>query len=402
MPGVVRDAGIFYVADGTWTRNASSASLGNDVLYDNTCSAQYFSALQGDRFIDDGRVPGTSSPDSTTSKPGCALAYSVDGFQFAYCTDQASPSFTAAFYSDYLQCTSVVGVPPAASFGLSGLPGTPPGVAVFCWTVTVDAAGSPFVLSAAATNPDFGYAISSTQTTPNHGPIITGSPFACARWDGTSFDPVVNLAESGTGMGNDDLFFTEGGPTSPGCYFFGGNPYGGFWLELYGSTCAPDGNGQAAFCIAGDAGTNACPCAQQPIPGSGGGCLNSFGGVARLAGSGTASLANDTVVLSGTGMPALSSALYFQGTLRHNAGLGAAFGDGLRCAGGSLQRLGTTFNSGGGSSQYPGGGDPAVSVRGSVGSPGTRTYQIWYRNIAPFCTPAAFNTSNGWEIYWGT
>jgi hypothetical protein len=401
VPGVVRDAGIYHVADGTWTRNASSASLGNDVLYDNTCSPRYFGGLAGDRFIDDGRIPGTASPDSLVSKPGCALSYSVDGFQFAYCTDQSTVAFDVAFYSEYTQCTTVVGVTPAASFSLTGLPARPAGAATFCWTVTVDAAGSPFVISAAATNPDFGFAISSPQSSIGHGPIITGEINTCARWDGTSFDPVVNLAEAGTGMGNDDLFRIESGPTTAGCYWFGGNPYGGFWLELYGSSCAPDGNGQAAFCVAGDFGTNACPCAVQPAPGSGGGCVNSFGGVVRLGGSGNASLANDTVVLAGSGLPSLSSALYFQGTLRHNAGLGFAFGDGLRCAGGTVTRLGTKISSAGGTSQYPDVGDASVSVRGGVAAPGTRTYQIWYRNIAPFCTPAAFNTSNGWEIYWG-
>ena len=77
------------------------------------------------------------------------------------------------------------------------------------------------------------------------------------------------------------------------------------------------------------------------------------------------------------------------------------FGDGLRCAGGQLTRLGTATNSGAGPSQYPGFFQQSVSVRGGVTQPGTRTYQAWYRNVATFCTPAGFNTSNGWEIFWG-
>ena len=41
-----------------------------------------------------------------------------------------------------------------------------------------------------------------------------------------------------------------------------------------------------------------------------------------------------------------SSALYFQGTMELAGGLGTAFGDGLRCAGGSVIRLGTKGNGG--------------------------------------------------------
>jgi hypothetical protein len=119
---------------------------------------------------------------------------------------------------------------------------------------------------------------------------------------------------------------------------------------------------------------------------------------AQLTGSGGASLSNDTVVLSGSGMPD-SSALYFQGTSQQGGGAGTTFGDGKRCAGGSTVRLGTKLNAGG-ASQYPAAGDQPVSVRGQVTSPGIRTYQIWYRNAANFCTSATFNLSNGLEVTW--
>jgi hypothetical protein len=94
-----------------------------------------------------------------------------------------------------------------------------------------------------------------------------------------------------------------------------------------------------------------------------------------------------------------SSALYFQGTTKLNSGMGIAFGDGLRCAGGSIVRLGTKNNVGGGS-QYPVGPDPSVSVRGLVAAPGLRTYQIWYRNAAAFCTPSTFNLTNAVVVIW--
>ena len=54
----------------------------------------------------------------------------------------------------------------------------------------------------------------------------------------------------------------------------------------------------------------------------------------------------------------------------------------------------------GGASQYPAAGDLSVSVRGGVTGPGTRTYQVWYRNAADFCTPDTFNLTNGVEVLW--
>lgn len=109
-------------------------------------------------------------------------------------------------------------------------------------------------------------------------------------------------------------------------------------------------------------------------------------------------MTNDSVVLSGTDMPN-SSALYFQGTTQINGGLGSAFGDGLRCAGGSIVRLGTKSNAGG-ASQYPGAGELPVSVRGLVTSAGTRTYQVWYRNASTYCTASTFNLTNGALVQW--
>jgi hypothetical protein len=132
---------------------------------------------------------------------------------------------------------------------------------------------------------------------------------------------------------------------------------------------------------------------------AGDGCASSVNANgANLATSGMPSLSGDTLVLAGTGMPN-SSALYFQGTTRVNAGLGVVFGDGLRCAGGSIVRLKTATNVGG-ASQFPVTGDPSVSVRGMVAAPGTRTYQVWYRNAAAFCTASTFNLSNGVEVNW--
>ena len=154
------------------------------------------------------------------------------------------------------------------------------------------------------------------------------------------------------------------------------------------------GNLQQAYCF-GDGSSTACPCGNSSAVGALAGCLNSLGVGGRVDSSGVASIAADTLLLSGSNMPN-SSALYFQGSAR----TATVFGDGLRCAGGTVIRLSTRFNVGG-ASQYPDAGNPSVSVRGLVTAPGTRTYQVWYRNAATFCTPSTFNLTNGIEIGWG-
>jgi hypothetical protein len=140
---------------------------------------------------------------------------------------------------------------------------------------------------------------------------------------------------------------------------------------------------------------SSCPC------GNGGGmsagCENSFStGGGKLEGSGTPQISADTVVLNATQLPSGTTALFFQGA---TALSGIAFGDGLRCAGGTTIRLGTKVANGGACS-YPGAGDPSVSVKGQITSLGTRYYQTWYRNAAAFCTASTFNLTNGLSILW--
>jgi hypothetical protein len=167
---------------------------------------------------------------------------------------------------------------------------------------------------------------------------------------------------------------------------------GGNWVVLFAGALYVG----TPFCF-GDGSGTACPCGNNGAVGMGcASSINANGG--RLTGGGIASLAGDSVTLYGSGMPN-SSALYFQGTVQLNGGLGSPFGDGLRCASGTVIRLGTKSNVTG-ASQYPAVGDPSVSVRGLVGASGTRTYQVWYRNAAAFCTAATYNLSNGIEIPW--
>ncbi len=160
----------------------------------------------------------------------------------------------------------------------------------------------------------------------------------------------------------------------------------------------PQCTGFASIC-AGDGSAAACPCGNTGA--SGAGCANSTGASGLLAGSGAVSLGADTFVLTASGLPTNTSVLFFQGTQSENGGLGTAFGDGLRCAGGSVVRLGTR-TAVAGSASYPQGGDLSVSVRGGVAGPGTRAYQVWYRNAASFCTASTFNLTNGVSVSWGS
>jgi len=170
------------------------------------------------------------------------------------------------------------------------------------------------------------------------------------------------------------------------------------WTATFAFGITPAADLGTPFCF-GDGTGVACPCANNSVVGDNVGCLSSIGSGAKLRATGCSSLSNDTVKLIGTQMPATAQCLYFQGTTQQGAGAGAVFGDGKRCAGGSVTRLGTKANVAG-ASQYPVGADLPVSVRGNVLAPGVRTYQAWYRNAAAFCTTSTFNVSNGLEIIW--
>ncbi len=169
------------------------------------------------------------------------------------------------------------------------------------------------------------------------------------------------------------------------------------WTATFAYGLTPAADLGTLYCFGDGTGT-ACPCANDSAVGDNVGCLSSLNLGGKLRATGCSNISNDTVVLTGTQMPN-SSALYFQGTTQQAGGAGGAFGDGKRCAAGSVIRLATKFNSAG-ASQYPVGADLDVSVRGLVTVPGTRTYQCWYRNAAAFCTASTFNLSNGLEIVW--
>ena len=151
-----------------------------------------------------------------------------------------------------------------------------------------------------------------------------------------------------------------------------------------------------AYCF-GDGSGAACPCGT-PGP-AGRGCPTSVGPGARLRAIGDASVAADTLKLWVTDAPEGLNVLFFQGSTQVAAGAGSVFGEGLRCAGGTLIRLGQktqSFNW----AAYPGVGDAPISQRGFVAPGDTRHYQVWFQDSPGLCGPPVANLSNGYTITW--
>lgn len=156
----------------------------------------------------------------------------------------------------------------------------------------------------------------------------------------------------------------------------------------------------AGYC-SGDPGSGTpCPCSNDndgSIPGAG--CANGlYASGSFLTGSGTASLANDTLVLHGHHTEDDQFGLYFQAD--NDLSPGIVWGDGLRCAGGDLRRLGTRLADGTGYSNTSGYSNPISVLAGNVSPGDTKCYQLWYRAPLSSLCGQFFNASNGYKITW--
>lgn len=144
----------------------------------------------------------------------------------------------------------------------------------------------------------------------------------------------------------------------------------------------------AAFCF-GDGSGTACPCGN--FGGSGEGCANSGGSGATLTSGGTTSASADDLLMSMAGAQGSTAALLFVGTNQQNSGNGFLFGDGLRCAGGAISRLGVQISNGNGDATW----GPNLGVQGGWGSGDTRYFQVWYRDVNGSPCGNQFNLSHG-------
>lgn len=162
-----------------------------------------------------------------------------------------------------------------------------------------------------------------------------------------------------------------------------------------------------SLCEPGAGGVIACPCANPP-GGPGRGCDNSAGtGGAILSASGIAYLSMDSLVFATSGERPAALSIVLQGNALLSSGV--VFGQGVRCAGGSLKRLYTkTASSGSITAPDFGAGDPTVSARsaalGQVIQPGqSRWYVVYYRDpIVLGGCPAigTFNVTQTGEVAW--
>lgn len=157
-------------------------------------------------------------------------------------------------------------------------------------------------------------------------------------------------------------------------------------------------NDPVEYCFGSMFGTS-CPCSNNGAPGMG--CANSAfstGAGLRAIGASEATTTGDSLVLNALNLSGPS--LFFQGTAAIAGGRGSSFGDGLRCAGGNVVRLGVVFPAAS-TATIPNTTSPAqLHVAGACSPGDTRFYQTWYRDAATFCTTQTSNLTNGVLVYW--
>jgi len=159
-------------------------------------------------------------------------------------------------------------------------------------------------------------------------------------------------------------------------------------LESDVGPCAEGGIG-ADYC-SGDGSATSCPCGN---PSSSGGCANSTGSGGVLTAYGSSSVAADDLAFDATGLIPSQPVLLFVGNNAVNSGAGNAFGDGLRCAGGGVRRLGVRFCDSAGSASWNG----DLGTAGGWGAGDLQRFQGWYRDSAGPCG-STFNLTQGVEI----
>ena len=180
-----------------------------------------------------------------------------------------------------------------------------------------------------------------------------------------------------------------------------------YTLQVGNFPGAAGGTSAIDISIAGPAepGTAYCFCDQGNDPcgnpgAAGNGCANGADvNGANLTGSGSAIVGADTLVLSASGLSLNQPGLYFQGNNAVSGGAGIVFGDGIRCAGQNVVRLGVAVADGSGTSSTAG-FPQAISVKGLVTAGDLRYYQLWYRDPAGSPCGALFNLTNGYSIQW--
>ncbi|MCB9915004.1 MAG: hypothetical protein H6828_07630 [Planctomycetes bacterium] len=148
------------------------------------------------------------------------------------------------------------------------------------------------------------------------------------------------------------------------------------------------------FCF-GDGSAGFCPCANPG--GQEQGCANASGLGARLEGTGSVSVSADDLGFTASGLVPGQPAILFAGTQMVNAGQGQLLGDGLRCAGTSVVRLGIAVPDAGGVAVWSGG----LCGQGGVNAGETRYFQVWYGDGPGSPCGAGHNLTPGVKVIFG-
>jgi len=147
----------------------------------------------------------------------------------------------------------------------------------------------------------------------------------------------------------------------------------------------------SSYCF-GDGSGTACPCAN--AGGGGEGCANSSGSGGVLSGAGSGSVSADDLAFTATQLLPSQPALLFSADNRIGGGDGVPFGDGLRCAGGNVKRLGIDSPNGAGNASW----GPGLHPLGGWQAGDTRRFQVWYRDPSGSPCGNDFNLTNGYEV----
>jgi len=450
----LKHAGVYHVATGRWTHGGTLANgSGPDIIYNNSCASVYYTGmLTTEKYQHRSRIPSLSGPTTDSifygtsdtghrydERPGCANSYNVNGFEVAYCSSHIGTiDWQYQFANSYTVCGAGDMVP-TVTLNITGLPGGNSVGGQICWIIDLDVATGTtgFVLSAdgdgtyngPSTADQFGWSFNPTSTiiaTDSTGPLIagdftwtggvnTGPLTPCTGTDGTIWDrPVQDPTEFGTGMSSLDAFRDTGtsisAPSGPGCYFFGGNPHGDFYLKLFGNPGCPPDDPLTKFCAPGVGGIVTCPCGNPQVPaGATKGCNNFAGGGtggAILSGVGNPKISADTFGTSVTAGVGANVTVMFQGTTNT---VNTRTGAGVRCVGGTLKRV-YKGNQAAGAINFPNNAVPWHTQSAAKGytivPPITLYYYAAYRNSAANGQPGCpgltfgFNSTNAGSTTW--
>jgi hypothetical protein len=394
MLGPVKDAGIFHVGTGTWTRGSGAkANLGPDVIFRSDVSSGYFgTGWEGSPGIDNGILPGTGNSNQT-GNAGPQDSYSVDGVEFGYCSLSAAwTNWDFQFYDSYVPCDL-----PSQPGNCMNSAGSLPTIALpaggFCWLGTFDLSLGGYEVCLEADGgtcaPGYdggglgldGFGWSATWSTTDAavtGPFLDGHDLTWTpEGEGTVYEPTYSSCQPfSSALGTQDFFAIDaGGALSPGCYWFGGyvnnngcgaasnNPGAQFHLVLFTDA--------TASCVTSDCNTVFCDTDKGNVGDLTLSTCDCSGGSITLALSG--SFANQfTYPLVGLGttaaMPTGVSELCLTGSTigRYGKDAGAIDGSGNY----SIDLLNAN--------SAPGGGVPTIG--GSLCNGNTWRFQSWHRD----------------------